>query len=42
VLKHLSQDRYEAAFRTVLATQDDIYLLRLLHKTGSCLERLTP
>ena len=39
-LTSLQLGDFNSAYQTVLATQDDIYLLRLVHKTGPCLELL--
>lgn len=40
VLQFVNAGRLDEAFRRILVTGDDIYLLRLMHKTGVCLKGL--
>lgn len=40
VLQFVNSDKLDEAFEKILETGDDIYLLRLMHKTGVCLDRL--
>jgi len=40
VLQFLNSDKLDEAYMKILETGDDIYLLRLMHKTGVCLDRL--
>ena len=39
-LDHLENNELEEAYSTVLESGDDIYLIRLMMKTGSCLKKL--
>ena len=36
----MNEGNFEEAYKRVLNTGDDIYLLRLMHKTGVCLKQL--
>lgn len=40
VLQWVNEGNLEEAYRRVLLTGDDIYLLRLMHKTGVCIKHL--
>lgn len=42
VLQWVSEGNLDEAYRRVLSTGDDIYLLRLMHKTGVCFKQLSP
>jgi hypothetical protein len=41
VLQSVNNGDLDSAYRKVLSTGDDIYLLRLMHKTGVCLKSLS-
>ena len=41
VLQWVSEGNMEEAYRRVLGTGDDIYLLRLMHKTGVCFKHMS-
>ncbi|OMJ79241.1 hypothetical protein SteCoe_20794 [Stentor coeruleus] len=41
VLQWINENNVEEAYKRVLLTGDDIYLLRLMHKTGVCVKHLS-
>lgn len=41
VLKFLDQENLEEAYKLILEMDDDLYLIRLMIKTGACYEKLS-